>query len=422
MLEFYEDSTNPKRKDTISLPNSFEKNAGFVLYEGKFVHGQMFVFFNKKKSNQYAVLKYTPETKEKNWILSLDANTVNEWFVPLPLRIYEKNFRYEAFWIRDSSKENFFINKRKWVPDEKNFLRYEKVWQYDFKNRKVSDIKSFGVFDGSLLLNVYINKGEKMGWWALAIDDKTGNIKYYKRLTYDTDTIINRVYCFSYDTLLKQYYVVTGRKHTIKNLIRNKIFQFTILDSSMEIVRTWTVYTNINLKKLKEYNIEKAAPMNFMIKTISEVEYQFSSWGWGLKNGYFFPVCFFSKNIHTEQPSFKISIISEPQNNVFSELNLSLPNKFFSDSTFDFNSFSDLYPHSFDSVLHISMVQDNYKKNVFVLKANNFGKFTFPSFDIKEKFTFESNMQIIFFENRNFIWLVNASNGGIFFSKRKYIK
>lgn len=418
-MDAYSDRTTPFFSDSVLLPNILQNDKSLRFSAGRFAHGKCFLIFKSDKARSLHMLEYVKAKKSFQWQSNLMEQTVNEWFGPSALRFFNNDDQYLVYWIQDSGNKRFFLNKLKYSPDNERPIRYENVWQYDFQHRKVKDVRAYGLAEKNFILNVYVEDGTKKGWWTLALNDETGKVKYYRRLTRDNDSLTNRLEYFVYDTVQKQYLVITGKNYTLKDFGRNKKeIRLSVLDTSLDVLRTWTLFVNTNTKVMKDLKIEYVQPMHYAATAINDFEYSISAWGWGKKNGFYFPVAFYERSISADNPIVKTSINTSPTDILMKELSIYKNNMDTLPLHTEIKDFTIYYPFYSDTSVCITMLSDMENKYVCVLKPYPSTQIATTTFLVEEKIKFTKDEPLALLKSRYFVWVVNQKNGRLILARK----
>ena len=90
-------------------------------------------------------------------------------------KVYLKDDVFAIKSSKDSSGEEFYLNKYKLKSENENF-EYNQIWQYPFERKNINHIQILMVDTHVVCLKVSIYKGNKAGDWFLKINSKTGQL------------------------------------------------------------------------------------------------------------------------------------------------------------------------------------------------------------------------------------------------------
>jgi hypothetical protein len=419
-VDAFSDKTTRTSYDSVLLPTSLQGDKTLLFSFGRFAHGRNFLIVKSEKNKTYYLLEHVLNKNIFLWQSNVQESVINEWFGPSFLRFFYKEFQYKGYWIQDSGNKRFFLNKLKFSPDAARPLRYESVWQYDFQNRKVKEALPYGMAGKNFILNVYVEDAPKRGWWALALNDDNGKVKHYRRLTRDNDSLTHRLEYFMYDTTYKQFLVITGKNYTLKDFGKNKKeIHFSILDTNLEVQRTWTFFVNTNTKVMKELKIDYVQPMHYAALALNETDFSVSAWGWGLKNAYYFPVAYYERTLLTEKPIFKTSINSSPTDLLMRNLSIEKKRMDTIPAITNINEFGIHYPTYMDTSVYINIITDKEYKYINILQPIPSSLIAVTTFIIRESIKMPKDEPLALFKSKYFVWIVNQKKGKVVIAHRR---
>jgi hypothetical protein len=222
-----------------------------------------------------------------------------------------------------------------------------------------------------------------------------------------------------YDTTYKQFLVITGKNYTLKDFGRNKKeIQFCVLDTNLDVLRTWTVFVNTNTKVMKELKIEQVQPMHYAAMAKNEFEYSICAWGWGKKNEYYFPVAYYERTLSAEKPIVKTSVNTSPTDMLMKEILLNKKNADSLPLQTEIKDFFIHYPMHSDTSIFITILTDVNNKYVYVLKPFPSSMVSVTTFMVDEKIKFSKDEPIAMFKSRYFVWLINQKSGRVILARK----
>lgn len=416
----YSDKTSYVYRDSVQIPVALQSDKNFRFSHGRLGHGENFIVVKSDKTKSYYILEHDINKNIFNWHSNIQESLINEWFGASAMQYFRDEFQYRGYWILDSGNKRFFLNKLKYSPTNAHFIRYENEWQYDFQHRKVKELWAYGMAENNFILNVYVEEGAKKGWWTLALNDANGKVKYYRRLTRDNDSLTHRLEYFKYDTVFKQFLVITGKNYSLKDFGKNKKeIQFSILDTNLDVLRTWTLFVNTNTKVMKDLKIEYVQPMHYAALAINEFEYSISAWGWGKKNGFYFPVAYYERTLSAEKPIVKTSVNTFPTDILLKDLLLQKINIDSLPLLTEIKDFIFHYPVYSDTSMFITALADVESKYVYVLKPIPSSMISITTFLVEEKIKLLKNESLAMFKSRYFVWMVNQKTGRVIVARKR---
>jgi hypothetical protein len=169
---------------------------------------------------------------------------------------------------------------------------------------------------------------------------------------------------------------------------------------------------------MKDLKIEFVQPMHYAALALNEFEYSISAWGWGKKNGFYFPAAFYERLLSAEKPLVKTSVNSFPTDILMKDLLLHKKNSDTLPLHTEIKDFSLHYPFYSDTSAFITALTDVENKYVCVLKPYPSSMVSITTFLVEEKMKFPKDEPLTMFKSRYFVWMVNQKNGQVIIARK----
>lgn len=173
-FKIYSSDFNLKIKDSLILNQTGTMDEYLQTYSDT-LHGFLNIYLQKKEKKLVTILRFNKNFELIATIENVDIARLNSISGFENELFYFKKSVYSIKTVKDSSGQQFYLNKYSLKAEDKNF-EYQLRWQFPFERKNIQSAHIFYADYKQVLLYVHVRGDTKKGQWILKINALSGQL------------------------------------------------------------------------------------------------------------------------------------------------------------------------------------------------------------------------------------------------------
>jgi hypothetical protein len=208
-FRIYRSNFQLKVLDSIILPQNSVSDDYLQTYSDT-LHGFLNIYLQKKEKKLVTILRFNKNFELLATIENVDIARLNSISGFDNELFYFKKSVYSIKTVKDSSGQQFYLNKYNLKAEDKNF-EYQLTWQFPFERKNINSAHIFYADYKQVLLYVHVKGDTKKGQWILKLNAITGQLIRGIKLNEPGEEAVYEFGNFINDTL-KKTLILAGQK------------------------------------------------------------------------------------------------------------------------------------------------------------------------------------------------------------------